>query len=85
VKALCKKNFSYNTKNDYSGFIPIKVDCFIKGELYEYIKDEKTISVNISGNMYIKFMINNRELDFTEYFYTNKEVRQLKLERLKSL
>lgn len=59
MKVLCKKNFMYETKNDYSGFIPIKVNCFIKGELYEYIKEEKTISVKISGNKYVRFMIDN--------------------------
>lgn len=91
MNVLCKKTLTYFSKNDYPNFNPIKYEAFKEGNLYEceISKDINLIcpiKVYINKGMYIGFrmIINDEEhfYNFTEYFYTIKELRSMKIKKL---
>ena len=69
MKCLCKKNYMF---------------YFESGKYYENkldIDNENIIRIFVNNNSCVYFNLVNKE--FNEYFYSEKEIRKMKLKKLK--
>jgi len=87
MKVICKKDFSrYNTKLHFSYFI--KDNWYDCGDIY-FSKVTKSKMVTISGvnDLTVSFSLykDNYHYYFGEYFYTEKELRRLKINKLNNV
>ena len=82
MKVKCKNNFKCNFRN-------VDENGFLLGEEYEAFKEiykgKNTIWIYLKSNCKARsrFYYNNHKYrKFSDYFYTNVELRKLKLEKL---